>query len=395
MAWLWSRFDRVLRGPPGMLMLHVGLLWGALLLLAEGARRRGVRHAWVLLLTGLFPPILGIAGEIWKDVGMATSLLFATATLYFSSAGGARVRGPAATVALAAILYATAIRANAPAATGPIVVYWAYCVFPRLSLRKVLRIGIGVFLALIVVNWGIDTRLLHARRMHMTQMLEAFDIAGIRCAGGDATIPHAFVRRDPRALPICEGFDSRLVDLMYFGPRSALQLDTDRGALRELGAAWRHAVVASPGHYLAHRWRAFTSLLGFGVPDATRLLWLPFSIANVHGFVFEPNVVTDAIGAGVAISNAAGLYNGLAWLVVAFAVALIAWRNRGRDVACEAALAVSAICYTLPYFFVALAPDYRYLYWTIVATAVGAVLTLLPARRALRETSPTSATIAG
>jgi len=38
---------------------------------------------------------------------------------------------------------------------------------------------------------------------------------------------------------------------------------------------------------------------------------------------------------------------------------------------------VSAIGYTLPYFFIAIAPDYRYIYWTIIATTIAALLTLL------------------
>jgi hypothetical protein len=379
MAWLWSRLDRIVRGPFGMLALHAALFWTAFLLFADGARQRGLRHAWLLLLIGLFPPILGIEGEIWKDVGMAAALLFAAAVLYRASAAGQRVGAVAATVSLVAIFYATSVRANAPAAAAPVIVYWVLCTFPRLPARAVLRAGIAILVLVIAAGWVIDARVLQAKRMHASQVLEAFDLAAIRCAGGDATIPQAFVRADTGGR-LCAALDSRDVDLLYFAPDSPLQLSTDRSSLRELGREWRRAIVAWPGKYLAHRFRAFTSLLGFDVPDVPRLLWQPSSVANAYGFTFTPNAVTGVIGAGVAISHALGLYNGLGWLLLAAAIAVLAWRDRRRDVAAEAVLAISAITYTLAYFFVALAPDYRYIYWSIVATAVAAVLAVLRSR---------------
>jgi hypothetical protein len=381
MAWLWSLLGHITRGPSTMLVLHAALVWGGLWLFAEGAARRGLRHAWLLVLAGFLPPIIGIEGMIWKDVGMAAALLFATGLLYRASVHGARAGGWVAAIAIAILFYATAVRANAPAATGPIAVYWAACVFPQVRARTAIRVGIGVLALLLLVQWGIDTRVLHARRMHASQVIETFDLAAIQCAGGDATIPPAFVRDGVHAKALCDAFDPRLVDLLYFDSGSPLQMSTDHSALRALGRAWRQAVVASPGLYIAHRWRAFTSLLGFGVPDAPRLLWSPYSVPNGYGITFTPNAVTGAIGVTVAFAHALGLYNGAAWLLLAGAVVLLLWRQRRQRARCDsaaaAALAVSAICYTLAYFFIAIAPDYRYIYWTIIATTIAALLALL------------------
>lgn len=388
MAWLWSVLGHAAGGPSTMLVLHAALVWSGLWLFADGAARRGLRHAWLLVLAGFLPPIIGIEGMIWKDVSMAAALLFTTGLLYRASAHGARVGGWVAAVTVAILFYATAVRANAPAATGPIAVYWAACVFPQVRARTAIRVGIGVLALLLLVQWGIDTRVLHARRMHASQMIETFDLAAIRCAGGDATIPPAFVRDDARAKALCDAFDPRLVDFLYFDADSPLQMSTDHSALRALGRAWRQAVVAFPDLYIAHRWRAFTSLLGFGVPDAPRLLWSPYSVPNGYGITFTPNAVTGAIGATVAFANALGLYNGAAWLLLAGVVVWLSWRQRiRRDNRTAAALAVSAICYTLPYYFVAIAPDYRYIYWTIIATTIAALLVLLDRLTPVRAVS--------
>ena len=377
MAWLWSKTNAIQDGPAGMLALHAALMWSGLWLFGEGAAMRGMRAAWLLPLLGFFPPIIGIEGLIWKDVSMAAALLFATGIAYRASAGGARAGWVAATVSLVAIFYAMAVRSNAPAAVGPVLVYWLYCVFPRLSARAAIRAGAVVLVLLLLVQWGVDTRLLHARRDHVSQFLETFDIAAIQCAGGDATIPAAFAHEAP-GTTLCDAFDPRVVDKLYAA--KVVGESTDRTALRELGRAWRRAIAGSPGKYLAHRWRVFSALLGIDVPDTSRLLWFPYSIARFYGlsFTFTANAITNAIGDGVTYANMANLYSGVVWVLLATAIALIAWRHRRtRGFSIEGALAASALCYLLPYFFVALAPDYRYFYWTIVASSVAALLSVL------------------
>ncbi len=391
MAWLWSLANHVVQGPQAIFMLHAALIWSALWLFAEGAARRGIRHGWLLVAAGFLPPILSIEGMVWKDVGMAASLLFATATIYRASAptgefvadvGGRIGRIPAA-IALLFIFYAMSVRVNAPAAAVPILVYWTVCTFAHAPWRTTLRTAGALLAMMLLLQWGLETRVLAARRDHVAQVLELFDVAAIRCGGGDAAIPAAFIRNQPHAMPLCAAFDSRDADLLLFIPYAPLAMTTDRSALRELGRAWRHAVAGSPGIYLAHRARAFAAVLGFGIPDAPRIYWAPFSVGNPYAITFTPNTLTDAIGHAAAFCGTLALYNGLPWLLAAFVVAAFAWRRRAQDIRCEAALAASAITYTLPYFVVALAPDFRYVYWTVMASLLAALLTLLSRVRAV------------
>jgi hypothetical protein len=43
----------------------------------------------------------------------------------------------------------------------------------------------------------------------------------------------------------------------------------------------------------------------------------------------------------------------------------------------ESALLASAIMYFLPYFFLSLTPNYRFIYWSVLATSVAGVLVAL------------------
>jgi hypothetical protein len=377
MAWIWSRLLHVAPGAAGMLVLHSTLLWGGLLLIADGAARRGVRHAWLVIAIGFLPPVLGTAGEIWNDVGMAASLVAAAGILYRASAHGDSIGGVAAVLALVLLFYATAVRANAPAASGPMLVWWAACVLPRAPWRKTCTIAVGVLALLLAAQWGFESRVLHAKRTHFAQALQTFDLAALHCAGDDVMIPPLLFQQDALPTSLCPTFDPQRADTLYFLPASPLRLDTDRSALRALAREWRRAIVAHPWDYLAHRTRAFVALLGFGVSDVARIVWAPFSVANPYGLAFAPNALTGAIGASVAAAAAIGLYNGLPWLAVGIGVLGLAWRRRPRAPTLETALAASALLYTLAYCVVAIAPDYRYLYWMVLATSVAGVLALL------------------
>ncbi|HEV8501928.1 MAG TPA: hypothetical protein VGR63_10125 [Casimicrobiaceae bacterium] len=380
MAWVWSRLLRVMPGAAGMLVLHTTLLWGGLLLIADGAARRGVRHAWLVIAVGFLPPVIGTAGEICNDVGMAASFVAAAGILYRASARGDGIGGVAAALALALLFLATAVRANAPAAAAPMLIWWAACVWPRAPWRKTCAIAAGVLALLLAAQWSFETRVLHAKRMHPAQMLEAFDLVAIRCAGNDVALPPLLMQPGATAAATCDVFDPVDVDELYLPATSPLRLDTDRSALRALAYEWRRAIVAHPGDYLAHRARAFLALLGFGVSDVARVVRAPLPVANPHGLAFTPNVLTAAIGAGVAAAAAIGLYNGLPWLAVGVGVLVLAWRRRPRAPTLETALAASALLYALAYFVVAIAPDYRYLYWAVLATSVAGALALLRSR---------------
>jgi hypothetical protein len=383
MAWLWSVLDRAVHGPLGMLVLQAGLMWSALLLIADGARRRGMRHGWLVVAVGFLPPILGIEGEIWKDVQMASSLLLAFALVYRGDTGHERMRAVWGYLALIPLFYAVAIRANAIAAVAPIAVYWAYRMLRGKSLSRSLAVAMALMALMLGAQAIVDRLLLDARRDYLSQFLTVFDIAAIQCAGGDATIPAAFLRSGVSGAAVCEAFDPYKVDFLFAPEGAPLTRTADREVMAALRAAWLRAIAANPTLYASHRMRAFGALLGVGTDydDVRRPVWIPSSIPNAYGFAFAPNVVTHAIGVSVAAARAARLFDGIPWLLLAI-VSLTLWRRWHRELRLDggaAVLALSALTYALPYVFIAIAPDYRYLYWTVIASAVAAVLLVLSA----------------
>jgi hypothetical protein len=106
-----------------------------------------------------------------------------------------------------------------------------------------------------------------------------------------------------------------------------------------------------------------------------RALRQPF-MPNPWGFTFTSNLLSRGFDATTDALADSGIFSGLLWLSLAVVLLVIIVRKR-MSLAFESALLVSALMYFLPYFFLSLAPNYRFIYWSVVATSVAGILVAL------------------
>lgn len=374
MAWLWGWTDRMVRGPGGMLLLHLAWLWGGLFAVAEAARRRALRHSWAIILVGFLPTTLSILGVIWKDVGMACALVCAVGLTSLAASSTRRPRILLLIIAMLLIAYATMIRANAAAATLPVAWLCAGTAFRIKRWRRALGAGVGIVVVTLGVQQVVEHYGLEARREHLSQMIMLYDLAAIECAGGPASIPPHYRSAAYDAAAFCDHYQSTQVDALFFESASPLRVSGDEHEFSELRSAWLRTIVAEPIRYLRHHNRAFASLLGVRKASTTdRLLRQSYWELNPAEFPFEGNVVSRAIDATTDALAHAGPFSGIVWLVLA-AVLLIRSRPLARAPRIEVALLASSILYFLPYYFLSLAPNWRFIYWSVLATAIAGVL---------------------
>jgi len=379
MALVWSLTDRVIPGPAGMLILHLALLWGGLWAVAEGARRRGVPHAWLIPPVGVLPWIANIAGVVWKDVGMASALLGAGGLLYLVEHGEGRSRIAAIATAVVLIGYATMVRANGVFAALPLACYAAAIAFPRFTVMRAAAAGAVLVALLLGVQQVMERKILDASPRHLSQLLMLFDLSGMACRGAAVDIPAPYRQPGYDRASLCQTYDPDQVDRLFFFAKSPLQMSSDDDAFAKLRGQWTSAVTAYPKPYLAHRMNAFAGLLGLHrVSGEDRYLKQPFMQPNPWGFTFTPNALSSALARAVDALADSGLFSGALWIAAAMLLlAVIAWRR--MDARFESILLASALTNALPYFFISLAANYRFLYWTVLATSVASVLMLLRA----------------
>jgi hypothetical protein len=236
--------------------------------------------------------------------------------------------------------------------------------------------GVAVIALLLVVQQIVERKALNASRQYLSQLVLLFDLTGIACGGADVQIPDAFRVPAKNADMLCKAYDPDQVDKLFFFPDSPLRVSYDEAAYEQLRKVWLTTILAHPRLYINHHARAFSGLLGIRrVSAIDRALRQPF-MPNPWGFTFTSNLLSRGLDATTDALADSGIFSGLLWLSLAVVLLVIIVRKR-MALAFESALLASALMYFLPYFFLSLAPNYRFIYWSVVATSVAGILVAL------------------
>lgn len=388
MGWLWGRLDRLDPGPMGMLVFQNLVLWSGLAMFAYAWARRWAPIA--ILAIGLYPSVFAEMGTIWKDVHMGVALALAAGFLAL-----ARQRRSLAMLAAAvvALWYASSMRLNAAAAVLPLAILagvLARDLLGRGGAGTALVAGVAV-MAAVLLGTRATNAVLHAVPAPALQAPLIHDLVGISTATGRRELPD-FEFSSPGAPTEAQARQSyrpETLDPLFFGPRPFRQT-VDPAQLKELRERWLLAVWHHPGTYLEHRLGLFRVLIGFRQPE----VWYPYH------WQIDPNdlgvTMTRTALNGAAMRVLASVRNTFffrAWIHLALSALILAGALALRRGAMAVALASSALLYTAPYLFVAPSPDFRYVWWPVLASLL-ALVAFVAGMRALPPSHP-DATVTG
>ena len=372
MSWVWRQWLRVLPGAQGMLLMQLAMLWAGLWLFWRAARPR--RLAPLFLLLGLAPWVLNFSGAIWKDAAMAFALLLAAGLLL-------RPPGPGRGLAVVALLfYALNLRHNALFAIAPLLWWLLRAAWPRAPRWQALA-GTGAALLLMLgLGQQLQYRVLDAQRERPGNAVLVDELAYLSLLEQRSLVPGLTLQH----IQACAGRQIAHGKLLN-RYNCFLLLDpavTAAPMRQDLLPAWRQAVAAHPADYLRFRLASFAFLLR--APDLPpAFARLPGTVANELGFSYQPNAVGRWAQQWLAASvqAAPGFFKPYTWLCAAFGLlAFSLLRARGAAATPERVLLLSALGYTLGYLPVTPQSDFRYVYWSVLATSLAALWMLLRPR---------------
>jgi hypothetical protein len=396
MAGLWSLLLRVSGTAASLYWLHFCLLSSAFVLFALAFGRSNLPGAvWLLLPAACSPAILNFIGVLWKDVGLAVSLAFCFACVALSRATRA---GQVTTllVVLVVSFYAVGVRYNAAPALLPLLWLLLLPFFGRPGWRR--SVGSATLAitgtALLLVGGGlVSYKLLDAKRIHLEQAIELYDLAGISVISGADVIPDEAKGANFSSQALRAAYSPTSSSFLIYGPDQAtpplLQFTANPQYLATFRQAWEHAIINYPWAYLSHRGAVFASLLGSFWPTVDYRQQSATFEANV-GVLGDPAVKNIDVGRPIfgqrvaasllmAFINWTAMHTyllfGWPWLLVlvaTFAAAIVLRKRPMAEVAIG--LSASGLLYLLPYFFAAPSSDFRYLYWSIVAANLSTVI---------------------
>jgi hypothetical protein len=384
MGVLWRLIDPIAPGGLSMFLLTITLYWFGFGALALTALRRST---WLGVLTPLLaftPPAFFFVGMVWRDILFGVIWLAAAVLAFAAADRGAGIACqktrvialvPAQALALLMVALGVLLRPNAIFG-APFLA--AYIIWPlRFELKRMAIVfvpAVVLFYALVPLTYY---GLLDAKRQNPLHSILVFDLGGITHFSGENQFPVSW-SADQTAMLAGKCYDPVRWDSYWHVPPCPFVMqrlerpdDVIFGTPR-LVKAWWCAVSAHPLAYLEHRATFMWQFLGRSNLVLPVWDWLDPASAYGHSPYFRPLVALhDALQPTL-------LFRPGLWLVLAVAVGGFAWRARGTPAGAFAVgVTASAVVYVMTFFVVGVAADFRYAYWCVLATLVGAVTAAL------------------
>lgn len=380
LAMIWQGTAWVLPGPGGLLLLQLGLLWGALAMFTANLPVSALWRVLLVLVIGLWPPLLGLQVHLWKDLWTLIGFAVAVAAL------ARDVHQPWRAwrlLALLAIAFACAFRHNAVTGAIPLLLWIAW---REVDAWKPWRIAALTFAmsVLVLLLAGLPARDARVRPVQQVwSVVTLWDAAAVSLAEDHLVFP-------PLLMQPGLSLDELRGKFVDYSNTTVFELGKLRHSLgraysEEERAALHGLAWQLPTHhthaYFAHRLRLAELLYGFD-PEA-----LPAHQVLALGLTrYGDNPVVEAPGGALNAHAVAGLRWAMAtpffagWIYLLMATAVIAigvWSmHRSRWTGLAVVTATSALAYALPLALASGSAEFRYLAWPIWASLAALALSL-------------------
>jgi len=327
----------------------------------------------------LLPNIVNIAGVIWKDVQMAFSLTLAVMLIWFIISSkktlGRTVKYGIVGLTLLLILYAGMLRYNALFAVLPILF-----VLPRLFTKRLpVWSGLACVMGGLLVTIGATVVINQpSEKTYPITAVQLDDIVHVANFDGEYNGRWAMYKK------IRDNCRNTTKDIMnsYIICTTAVQREIIKNEHQGVFNDWLSTIIKHPIKYASYRLATFSI---FFFPQPERM------------YIFQPGIEQNHVGAAVkneyAISGLAAYVKGGAqaniplifqpWLYLAVLVFIYYKSGRIREQVQRRftrAVALSGLIYIVAYFPMAVAVDYRYIYWSVFATILSGLFTIILSR---------------
>lgn len=365
---LTLRLLRHLWNSPGIMVLfNVGVFSLGSLLLAEVVRRR----SWVgylVPLTIFLPFVLNFIGVLWKDTALAVCWWTAAAiAVYVYDTKGSR-HAPMA-VAYGLFTFGLLVRHNAVTA-APFLLFALVVLHIGAagSLKRGLAIFAGACVVSLVLLQGISAAISTAvpvRKGQIFTVIPIYDLAGITRNTGQNAFPIPFTPQEVQSIADCYQPN----DWNVYGDRCRFVLDgvVNSGLWGKLTGPWLSAIAEHPLAYAQHRLTVFNSFLRIGYAEPYYILH-PGIDENNYGLKHPEPGLFRAFKVYVLSFENWPFFRPWFWLLGGVATAALALQRGGTRGLVLACVAGSGVVYLLTYAIFGLASDFRYAYWSILAT---------------------------
>ncbi|WPU21124.1 hypothetical protein RI049_13580 [Cedecea neteri] len=369
MSFIWSIVNDWIPGPFGMLLLECVLYWGGLFLLSLSIPNTHRKLSLAVIVSGFMPFTVGTLSHIWKDVLHGVMWLFSVGIIglyyYLDNEKDRRIKKLllASGVMLAA---GTMVRFNAIFGLLPLV----WLLFSKINIQSWKKWVVILILfpaCTILLTSVLNYNFLNAAKGRAYQSLIIFDIGGISHFSGKDYFEENWSNSEgDKVTSVC--YNSSAWNVYAWGECKFVLSDIQASGTWYNGTLfkkWITAIYNEPGAYLHHRYGYFMNFL-----------WNPSLILddrtadNDLGFKFEKTGMFRTLEVTTNLLKDSFVFKPGFWLLASclFSIyGVFAKKSFTRDM--FLALNASSFLYLFAYLIVGVASDFRYAYWSILATS--------------------------
>lgn len=382
MAYLWGVGIQLTGKVSFALIAQSAMIWSALALLSMWIYRttRSMLYPLLPLFMGISPVVIAVSGVVWKDVHMAASLLLAVCIWLYTKDLEDAPKKMSAAIIVALMLYAVLLRDNAILAVLPLLYYmsgsWGIS-------KKHTYVGMAVFIVLyMAIGWGIARKLdVEATNHASSVMLD--DVVHV-LEPREMSPPYTSPELSDALLKIQKKCDTQatIVHAYHFCSTPEQQPLIKWGQYEALRDLWIATLLKHPLKYLEYR--TSTMWMFMTTPRGSEYIQNSYVITNEYHITTRHKALSEATTQYVDffVKDFGLLFRPYFWLAVAVGIFVYVRRHR-RTLAHHAivsALVISSALYIIGYYPVVLAADYRYVYWSVLATSVALILIIIERR---------------
>lgn len=392
MSAVWGILDWFITGPFGMLLLHNAMFWSGAAVFWRHTWRKSILLGLGLISFSYLPPVLALLSTIWKDVGLGASLFLASALLYAANKTLSRTLLIASCIFL---FYGYAVRLNASPAIIPLALWTAFIacrIFPKLKRRtesfRLLPVicGAGYFLLLAIAVNVATSVLIQDHITYPYQQVMLLDLSALSKTTDEPLFPAYVVSNENFFLEkVRERYTSYTVNPLIYGEKPPLKLTTSANEVSALRERWLHAVLHNKTAYLKSRSELFMHLNSFNQYYVAIPYLLEGDFHNPPEFKSKKGTLNRFLMAYFSYFSRSLLFRGFFWILLSLGLVYLSARGKlDEDLETVLVLSSSGLLYSLGYFFWSPSSEFRYLWWTVLATTVSLLFFLAYAFRRWR-----------
>jgi hypothetical protein len=377
MAGFWSLLNYVFSGPQGLLFFHLLLFGSAVLILFKNFRYK--KKAYIIIFICYLPWILNFIGVLWKDVGMAFSLLLFFCLSLNKPKGSLIKKSLKIGIMILVIFYSLSVRHNAFIAVIPILFYTINKWYPKLTIAKSIIYCSGLIALLMIFNHIFTYNMLHASKQNSYRGTMVDDLAYLSISSGKSLIPDiSFEELEECSKIYIAETQLHMKDFCLKDKRT--YKDNNPFLNNSLNEIWIHEVLNHPYEILYFRLSIFSYFLR-SPANSPFYIWQN-GISNNQELnkekIKRKDTYTSLAIEKFVLSTAKWLpflFKPYWWLWLNSFLYLIYFTSYKKQIEFEALLASSTF-YILGYLPLSPGADFRYIYWSVLSTTISIVFLL-------------------